>query len=483
MAGRSSGRRARRTWPQRLLIGFNITVIFAALTAAAGLGYLQLKLGELQRVSLGHVLTETDGGSDEPQNYLLVGTDSAEGLDPDDPVNNGRDTVGGLRSDTTMVLRVDPGSERASLLSLPRDLWVPIISEDGQEVGNDRINTAITVGGQGALIETVEESLGIPINHYVQVDFLAFRELVDAIGGIPIYFDTAVRSRASGLFVPDPGCVTLESEQALAYVRARTDYEVFEDGDWERDPTSDFGRVSRQQDFIRRALKQSVASGIRNPAKLNEIIDVALDYVKVDSELTADDIFGLGRRFRSFNPETLDLYTLPVVDDIVGGAAVLQLLEADAQPVLDIFRGIQPGQVDPTAIRVQVLNGSGVSGQAGEATQQLNAVGFPTGTPTDAGETISSSVVRHTADRAAAADLVARYVVGGAELEEVDSLDGAEVVLVTGQDFAGIAPEPAGGGEVAPPPTEPDPDAASAGSSTTVVGEVPSEPPPEVECG
>ena len=111
--------------------------------------------------------------SDEPQNFLLVGVDSAANLGRrTTPPRAGRGSVGGLRSDTMMVLRVDPGAERASLLSLPRDLWVPLASGGQPAHQQPPSRTA----GPSELIDTIEEYLGIPIHHYVQVDFAGFQD-------------------------------------------------------------------------------------------------------------------------------------------------------------------------------------------------------------------------------------------------------------------------------------------------------------------
>ncbi|MGH9084799.1 MAG: LCP family protein [Acidimicrobiales bacterium] len=451
------------------------------LVTAAGLGYAYAKYSRLARVELGSVLTDrlSDIG---PQNFLLVGIDSAANLDEEDPAAQGRDDVGGLRSDTIMVLRVEPDDEKASLLSLPRDLWVPLASG-----GSNRINAAIEGGGPEVLIDTIEEHLGIPINHYVQVDFAGFRELVEVIRGVEVWFEHPARDRRSGLVVEQAGCVTLDAAQALAYVRSRN-YETFDDGRWRTDPTGDLGRISRQQDFIVRSLRRAVDRGIRNPVTLDNLVDAALETVTVDDRLTGDDIIQLGRRFRGFNPDQLDLYTLPVEDDTIGGAAVLRLLDRQAQPVLDVFRGTDTVEVvTPDSIRVKVLNGSGQAGQAGQVSEALAAAGF---TAAGTGEAESfgftRSIVRHTAGQAAAADLVARHLEGGAELEEVAGPIGADVVVVTGSDFAGVlaAPAPSTSSTVPGPTAAPTTLATSTTQPTTtssVVGVAP-QPPPGAGC-
>ena len=146
-----------------------------------------------------------------------------------------------------MILRVDDNGSR--FLSLPRDLWLPI--NGGAE---QRINTAIGQGPE-ALINTVQSELRIPISNYVQVDLAGFIDVVDAIGGVDITIENPVFDRNSGLDLPTAGVVTLDSTQALAWVRSRTFTEII-DGQPVVDPTSDLGRVQRQQEFMRALLNK-----------------------------------------------------------------------------------------------------------------------------------------------------------------------------------------------------------------------------------
>ena len=107
---------------------------------------------------------------------------------------------------------------------------------------------------------------------------------------------------------------------------------MFHDGRWRTDPTGDLGRISRQQDFIRRALQRAIARGARNPAVLDDLLDAAVDNVTVDDRLTPGDLVDLASRFRTFNPDNLETFSLPVYDAVVNGAPVLRLREADARP-------------------------------------------------------------------------------------------------------------------------------------------------------
>jgi polyisoprenyl-teichoic acid--peptidoglycan teichoic acid transferase len=475
---RSSRRRGRRSWLQRAVLAFSTCLVGGLLVAAGGLAYGYGKYSQLARVELGAVLTER-GGSDEPQNFLLVGVDSAGALTSDDPALRGRAGIGGLRSDTMLVLRVEPGTGAAALLSLPRDLWVPLASG-----GLQRLNSAIEVGGPGELIDTIEEYLGIPINHYVQVDFAGFQGLVEAVDGVPLYFPTPVRDRGSFLDIEEAGCVTLDADQALAYVRARN-FQTFEDGRWRTDPSSDLGRQSRQQDFIVRALRRAIDKGVRNPVTLDRLVDAGLATVTVDDVLTADDIVTLASGLRSFDPDDLVLNQLPVRDDSVGGADVLRLLDGPAQPILDSFRGAGTGELAPAAVRVQVLNGSGEAGQAGRVAAELADRGFVTAGTGEADRfDLAQTVVRHAPGQGQAAELVARWLARPVLVEEVDDALDADVVVVTGADFVGVrtslGPPPAPTTTVpgAPPSTVA---ASTSTTSTSLIGEVP-KPPPGIDC-
>jgi len=427
---RESNERPRRTWGQRLAIAAGCLSTVGLMASAAGLGYVLRKAERLPRVELGGILDEpTQSGG--PENYLIVGIDSAAGLPGNDPVRIGRDVT--LHSDTIMILRIDPESERAALLSLPRDLFVPIPGTGTSR----RINIAVEQGGAPLLIKTIGENFGIPINHYVQVDFASFRGLVDAIDGVPVYIPRPARDAQTGLDFPDPGCHMLNADEALAYVRSRH-YQELIDGRWVEDARSDLGRIARQQDFIRRALSRAIDRGARNPGTLDQLIDVGLSGVTVDSELTAGDIFDLGRKFRSFNPDSLLTYAVSGTPDTVNGAAILRLNEGpETEATLSIFRGGATAELPPAAVRLTVRNGTGASRQGAEATAALQAVGFnATVSGDELGGGADGTVVRYPPDQSAAAELVARWLVSGARLEPTAGATGIE--LVTGSDWQGV---------------------------------------------
>jgi LCP family protein required for cell wall assembly len=223
-----------------------------------------------------------------------------------------------------MILRVE--GSKSYLLSIPRDLWVtnPVTGENG------RINATFQ-SGPAALIRTVQ-GLGIPVHHYMEINFVSFAELVDALGGITIDFPFPARDANSGLDVPTAGKVELDGTQSLAYVRSRY-YEELRDGEWVIDGTADLGRVQRQRTFLQ-ALA-GTATSTRNPFALINMATAMSGGMKIDDELTYFDALGLAWHLRGgFDPESV---TLPVTPTTRGGAAVLDLQTTAAQPVVQQF--------------------------------------------------------------------------------------------------------------------------------------------------
>jgi LCP family protein required for cell wall assembly len=237
-----------------------------------------------------------------------------------------------------MILRIDPQNQQAALLSLPRDLYVALAGG-----GKGRINTALALGGPERLIETIKQDFGIPINHYAMVDFHGFESLVSAVDGVPVYFNHPSRDENTGLFQYDPGCVTLEPDQALAYARSRH-FEIQREGStkWIEDGTSDFGRITRQQEFIKAALRKAVAKGVRNPFVLKDLIGVAQENVTLDTEFSIQDLIDLGLQFKDFDPDDLVTYSPSARGTMVGAMSVLLLNDGPNQPIFDVFRGVAP---------------------------------------------------------------------------------------------------------------------------------------------
>jgi len=253
-------------------------------------------------------------GSRHGTNYLIVGTDSREGISANDP-NAGAflsGEVSGARTDTIMILHVDGAS--TELGSIPRDLWVtdPATGQKG------RIN-ATFANGPSNLIKAVE-GIGIPVDHYLEINFVSFGKLVDSVGGITIDVPFPARDDHSGLSIQKAGPAHLNGTQALAYVRSRY-YEELVDGRWRVDGTADIGRTERQRAFLT-ALMHKVA-GERNPLHLLQLPESLGSGMKRDTTFGYFDALDLGWTLKDASPEPLILPVTP--RRTPGGADVLEL--------------------------------------------------------------------------------------------------------------------------------------------------------------
>ncbi len=430
--------RARRTWGQRLVLALNVFIALGLVTAAVALLRYDNEVSQINRISGRGTLAAAEGPA-EPLNFLVVGVDNAEGLDPDDPVLRGRSEAS-LLSDTIMLVRLDPAENRAWLMSIPRDLWVPIAGTGAM----GKINSALPLGGPQMLIDTIQEQFDIPINHYVQVNFAGFRNLVEVIGGVPVWFEYPARDTNTGLNVELPGCVNLEGEQALAFVRSRY-YEAFVNGEWQSDPTGDGGRIARQQAFIRAALNRAASRGARNPFELQRLIDATRGEVVLDDALSLDRLLDLGERFGDFNVDTFEVVTLPGDPGWAGAASVVYLREADAQPLLAIFRGQTLFGTPNALARVEVRNGTGRPGEAATAAAELADVGFSVVGSGDAPGHVGPTVIRYRPGAQLEAILLARYLGATVLIEPAaygEILGDTGVVLVTGADWSGLRTDP-----------------------------------------
>ena len=286
----------------------------------------------------GNLVDENGNVLDDPvdlpsENYLLVGSDTREGISEDDPdfgVIGDANAVSGQRADTIMVLRreLDGG---AAIVSLPRDLWVEIPGTGG----SNRINAAYN-GGAERLVATVVETLGIPIHHYVEVNFVGFRDIVNELGGVTICFPYPTRDVKAGLDQP-AGCNLLDGLQALAFARSRT-YQEFREGQWRTDPTADIGRTQRQQQFISAAADGAIARLTDQPFASGDLITAVSASVKVDDTL---DPFLAAAALRQSYSGGFTKYSLPVFGDTVGDKSVLRLGKGSTE-LLDYFRGAGP---------------------------------------------------------------------------------------------------------------------------------------------
>ena len=459
---RGRGRRERkRTWGQLLVVLAGLVVFAAAVGGAAGLGMVKSQVSQIPRVSVGlsldlvgapvNLVGASEGASAdsaekpsaEALNFLLVGIDNAAGIDPDSPIHIDRD-VNSLLTDSVILVRIDPEADRVAMLSIPRDLWVPIADRGWSE----RVNAARGIGGAATLIETVSEYLGVPVHHYVEINFAGFLRIVNTVDGVPVEIAQPIRDDSLGLRIEQTGVVTLDADTALAYVRTRRPLTVAPGGDLANDDDwvrlgvwNDLERNQRQQEFMVATLKRAVEKGIRNPLNLRRVASDLLDddnpSITLDDRITVGQLVNLGDEFRSFSVDQIERYKLPVVDATIDGKQVLLLLENDAQSVLEFFRA---GSL--ASVRVRILNGTS-SGTVAGVEAELERVGFSV---VDRGNAdrfdVARTAIRHTEAAAEQATTLARFVEPAPLLEQVMGIDGADVELVVGADYRAVLESP-----------------------------------------
>ncbi len=313
-----------RVWLRRSL--WVVAAALAVILVLGGIGSVVAwsSWRDVERVQLSAAMKPSILGT----NYLIVGTDSREGITADQP-NAGAiigTPVSGERTDSIAVLHLGDGGPR--LLAIPRDLYLPLYGGS-----TNRINAAFYFGGPEALVRTVQTELGIGIDHYLQIDLSGFLDLVDALGGVTIDIPNPAYDLNSGLHIETSGPVLLDGDTALAYVRSRHYVEII-DGIEVRDPTSDLGRVQRQQHFL-----AAVFAGMGhtfNPMKIMGVVRGATSNVKVDDAMSLGDAARLAMALRGLDPATATLPTSPYTTG--SGAQVLLLREDEAAAMLADFR-------------------------------------------------------------------------------------------------------------------------------------------------
>lgn len=276
-------------------------------------------------------------------NILVVGTDNGScTTDPSLTPGIGDRTSIGERTDTIIVARLDPANQTAALLSFPRDLWVPIAGRNA----SSRLNTAFVLDDPNALIQTIGDNFGIGVDHYVQIDMCAFARIVDAVGGVTIPFDTAVRDTMTGFAVPEAGCVTLDGDHALAYVRSRRLEYLDTAGVWQTDPRSDLGRIDRQQDFIRRTIHAALDAGITDTGIARALITSLQDDIVIDNNLTLATMLDYLGFIQTLDPAAIAGYQIEGTGGLIAGNAVLipTLDTPTMQQALAVF-----GSIDATS--------------------------------------------------------------------------------------------------------------------------------------
>ena len=242
-------------------------------------------------------------------NYLIVGSDTREGLSREEIKRlkvGGTDVAAGKRSDTMLLIHISKKRDKAAIISIPRDSYA-LIPEHNNSQGKvipaaySKINSAYNWGGAPLLIETLESMSDLRIDHYVELNFVGFVRMVDALGGVEICTKKDIDDPKSHLTLP-AGTHVLDGIDSLKFVRTR----VF-------DGLGDLGRMKRQQEFASAMLRKATSAGVLlNPVKMVDFINSALDSVVTDEGLSQGDLLTLGKQLRNLSASNVRTLTIPL---------------------------------------------------------------------------------------------------------------------------------------------------------------------------
>ncbi|HEY1733137.1 MAG TPA: LCP family protein, partial [Acidimicrobiales bacterium] len=379
--------------------------------------------------------------------------------------------VTGINSDVVMVLHLNPTNHTVSILSIPRDLFVPNARSPTTRLnptGANKIDAAL-LNGPGQLVAAIEEDFGIPIQHYVELNFDTFANVVTALGGITMYFPEPVFDAYSGLNVTTTGCRHLNGIEALQVVRARhLQYKsptvtATTPHTWPQENQSDLARIVRDHEFLRVLATAVAKRGLSSPTTDLSLVNAVAPQLTVDSGFSASDMVTLVLTYHGVDVNRSPQLTVPVLVANFGSYTFKGGTYGDVefptepldQSTVDQFLGVTAdtntmagGSLpNPSSVTVSVLNGTGAATQAATTAQAVGNLGFKitgTGDVTPVGQEAETVVTYNekTATATAAAELVARSLSGAVIMANGPTTDGAQVTVTTGTDFSVNASAP-----------------------------------------
>ena len=432
----------------------NVAVALVLIGSASAYGYVHWRLDQVKRVPVAGLFSsgtgsQTGAGSPAPFTMLIIGSDSRALTGPGNAQFGPASETTGQRSDSIILVHVVPKTRSLALFSIPRDTLVPIPG-----MGTTRVNAAFNSGNPTLLVQVLQQDFGIEVNHVAQFNFDTFEAIATAIGGVYQWFPTPARDQFSNLGV-NAGCQLLSGAQALAFARSR-EYQYFLDGSWnyQVSPESDLGRIQRQQAFVKAAVKKAEQVAPTDPITLNNVVAGLTKNVMLDSGFSNSLILSLAEDFHSAGLSDVPSFTYPTTnstaqpgaldpDTSAGQAMIHQWLtvgEVSAPAAPPRSAAPPTTTVSPSSVSIEVTNGSGVSGQATQASSDLHGLGYSAaiGSSSQYGQT--TNVIDYAPDSLAAAQQLQSQLVNGATLTEDSDLTPTtyNLELVTGQNYTGV---------------------------------------------
>lgn len=460
---RGPGRRwARRRRSLALASSLLALVVLLGLVVA---GYGLYLNGKVHRIAVGHLSPASgtapsgaaNGGGTE--NIMLVGSTSRCDLKIQEPqfglCSQG---VTGVNSDVIMIMHLDRVARTVSVLSIPRDTFIP----NARAEGANKIDAALAQGPT-QLVDAVQQDFGIPVQHYVELNFETFAAVVNALGGVHMNFPEPVFDAFSGLNVGSAGCRALNGSQALQVVRAR---HLQHQGPattaadarfWPQESQSDLARIRRTHEFLRVLAGAAAQRGLANPLTGQRLAAAVAPQLQVDSGLDLASLTNLLLTYRNVNIGAVPQLTLPVVSTTSGsyrykggnyGEIVWPSQPQDEQTIgrflnIDAANDTMTGRPlpAPDSVSVSVRTGTGMPAATDRTTVELSGLGFRVlrGTPVPPVAAESETVVSYASPQyLAAAETVLHALSGYAVLamNPAQTTPGSQVTVITGSHFS-----------------------------------------------
>lgn len=377
-------RSRRRKWIRRSVIAFGLVVVLIVGAVVGDYYYLGSLIHKKNVSGL-----QTTGAI---ENILLIGSTTRCAEKVQNPLYGSCSANKGVNSDIDMILHLDPSTGAASLLSIPRDLFVP----NARIEGANKIDAAL-YQGPNQLVAAIEEDFAIPINHYVELNFETFASVVNALGGVYMDFPIPIFDQESSLNIERPGCYLLNGIGALELVRARhlqiqPTPSNHVPRSWPQEALSDLARIRRTHEFLRVLAAKVAARGLGNPITDQNIATAVLPHLTVDSGFSEGAMVSLARTFAHTNIANALQYTYPVIEVETGSLLYQGYYYGDSEfPVqptgvnsVDQILGVAAGvnsftgqpMPAPSSFPLSIENGTGVASQAATVAQELTAKGF-----------------------------------------------------------------------------------------------------------
>jgi len=290
----------------KILTGISIAVLAISAVSALAFGTVTASINKIDVFS---GIDKRPEKKSTAMNYLLVGSDTREGLSKAElkALRVGSvATAAGKRSDTMLLVHISKARDKAVMISIPRDTFA-LIPEHTSKSGKlipaaySKINSSFNWGGAPLLIQTIEEMTELKIDHYIEINFAGFARIVDSIGGVEVCTKKDINDPKSHLIL-EAGVHTLNGIESLKYVRTR-----------EFDGLGDLGRMQRQQAFMSAVLRKATSAGVLlNPVTMASFINSSLSAVTTDSELKNSDLIALAKQMKSLSTSSVRTLTVPL---------------------------------------------------------------------------------------------------------------------------------------------------------------------------